>query len=159
MNKLALRYILAIILLSIILASCKQKKDIVLNNADILHNNQDELTQLIIYDVFSPPVAARIYAYTSLASYKAVRYMQPGSPSLVEQMHGFGKMPVPDTSKKYNYVLAATEAFFTVAKKVTFSIDSLKAYNKDFISLKKREGFFKRLGGTLGYNIKDSTLK
>jgi len=133
MNKLALPCIPAIIFLSIILATCKQKKDIVLNNEDILHNNQDELTQLIIYDVFTPPVAARIYAYTSLASYEAVRYMQPGNPSLAEQMHGFGKMPVPDTSKKYNYVLAATEAFFTVAKKVTFSVDSLKAYEQDLL--------------------------
>ena len=39
------------------------------------------------------------------------------------------------------------------------TIDSLKAYNKDFISLREREVFFKRLGGTLGRNIKDSTLK
>lgn len=35
-------------------------------------------------------------------------------------------------------------------------IDIQKAYEKDFISIKKRQGFFKRLKGTLGYNIKDS---
>lgn len=33
-------------------------------------------------------------------------------------------------------------------------IDSMKAFNKNFISLKKREGLFKRLRGTLGNNIK-----
>lgn len=33
-------------------------------------------------------------------------------------------------------------------------IDFAKAYNKDFVSIKKREGFFKRLRGTMGYNIK-----
>lgn len=33
-------------------------------------------------------------------------------------------------------------------------IDSEKAFNKNFVSLKKREGFFKRLKGTLGLNIK-----
>jgi uncharacterized SAM-binding protein YcdF (DUF218 family) len=33
-------------------------------------------------------------------------------------------------------------------------IDSLKAFNKDFVSIKQREGFFKRLKGTMGYNIK-----
>ncbi|CAN5572316.1 hypothetical protein BH11BAC3_BH11BAC3_27520 [soil metagenome] len=33
-------------------------------------------------------------------------------------------------------------------------IDSKKAFNKDFISIKKREGFFKRLRGTMGRNIK-----
>ena len=35
-------------------------------------------------------------------------------------------------------------------------IDIQKAYNNNFISIKKRQGFFKRLKGTLGYNIKDS---
>lgn len=33
-------------------------------------------------------------------------------------------------------------------------IDFKKAFNENFISLKKREGFFKRLRGTMGYNIK-----
>jgi uncharacterized SAM-binding protein YcdF (DUF218 family) len=36
------------------------------------------------------------------------------------------------------------------------AIDIEKAYKKDFISIKKREGFIKRLKGTMGYNIKDS---
>ena len=33
-------------------------------------------------------------------------------------------------------------------------IDISKAFDKDFISLKKKYGFFKRLKGTMGYNIK-----
>ncbi|MEO6731106.1 MAG: YdcF family protein [Ferruginibacter sp.] len=33
-------------------------------------------------------------------------------------------------------------------------IDITKAYADNFISIKKREGFFKRLKGTMGYNIK-----
>jgi len=36
------------------------------------------------------------------------------------------------------------------------SINIEEAYNTDFISIKKREGFIKRLKGTMGYNIKDS---
>ena len=36
-------------------------------------------------------------------------------------------------------------------------IDIQKAFNKDFISIKKRQGFFKRLKGTMGYNIKHNT--
>jgi uncharacterized SAM-binding protein YcdF (DUF218 family) len=34
-----------------------------------------------------------------------------------------------------------------------------KAYKKDFISIKEREGFFKRLRGTMGRNIEDSLSK
>ena len=39
-----------------------------LTDTEILHQNQDLLTGVIIYDVFSPPVAPRPYVYTSLAS-------------------------------------------------------------------------------------------
>ena len=36
-------------------------------------------------------------------------------------------------------------------------IDLQKAFKKDFISIKERQGFFKRLKGTMGYNIKHNT--
>ncbi len=99
-----------------------------LTDVDLLHRNVDQLTQVIIYDVFSPPVSSRIYAYTSLAAYEAVRFDASDKPSLVEKMNGFSKMPEPAKGKKYNFLLAATKAFFTVAEKVTFSVDTLKNY-------------------------------
>lgn len=37
-------------------------------------------------------------------------------------------MPEPQKGKSYNFTLAASKAFFTVAHKVTFSIDTLKNY-------------------------------
>ncbi|MDB5211707.1 MAG: vanadium-dependent haloperoxidase, partial [Sediminibacterium sp.] len=36
---------------------CRQKNTAKLDDAEILHRNQDMLTQVIIYDVFTPPVA------------------------------------------------------------------------------------------------------
>lgn len=97
-------------------------------DVDLLHRNEDQLTKVIIYDVFSPPVSSRIYAYTSLAAYEAIRHQDSQSSSIATQMKGFGAMPVPEKSKTYNYLLAATRAYFTVAEKVTFSLDSLKNY-------------------------------
>ena len=110
--------------------SCQQKKKQLLSDAAILHNNEKKLTEVIIYDVFSPPVASRIYAYTSLASYEAIRFSKKGYPSLTTQLNGFPQMPVPEKNKSYNFTLAATKAFFTVAEKVTFSIDTLKNYEE-----------------------------
>jgi hypothetical protein len=110
------------------LSSCRQTDTSRLSAVDIIHQEQDELTQVIIYDVFTPPVASRIYAYTSLAAYEAIRYSKPGEPSLAEQMRDFGKMPVPETGREYDFTLAAAEAFFTVSHKVVFSIDSLKGF-------------------------------
>ena len=51
------------------LLSCKSTKEKnVPADAEIIHQNQNHLTKVIIYDVFSTPVASRIYAYTSLAA-------------------------------------------------------------------------------------------
>jgi hypothetical protein len=119
--------------LAILVTSCQTPaRQIALPaSADILHQNEDLLTQVIIYDVFTPPVASRIYVYSSLASYEAIRFSKVGTPSIAEKLHGFGKMPAPEQGKLYNYTLAATRAFFTVVRNVkVFSVDSLKAYEE-----------------------------
>ncbi len=110
------------------LLACNTDKIDHLSDSEILHQNQDQLTQVIIYDVFTPPVASRIYAYSSLASYEAMRFEKPGSPSIASKLKKFKDFPLPEKGKKYNFTLAATSAFFTVVHKVVFSIDSLKAH-------------------------------
>ncbi len=116
-------------LLIFMLFACENKTSVKqLSDAEILHQNQDELTQIIIYDVFSPPVASRIYAYSSLAAYEAIRFAKPGYSSFVSQLNGFKNLPKPQKDKEYNYTLAATQAFFTVVHKVVFSLDSLKPH-------------------------------
>src|SRR5579872_7346188 len=119
--------VFVILLLAVLFNSCKHSGSLP-PDADILHANEDELTHVIIYDVFTPPVASRIYAYANLASYEAVKFANPTYNSITAQLKGFGKMPEPEKGKTYNYTLAATKAFFTVAHKVTFSIDTLKRY-------------------------------
>ncbi len=121
--------IVVVVACVIIMAGCAPKqKAAMLSDAAVLHANEDQLTQVIIYDVFTPPVASRIYGYTALASYEAMRYADPKFNSIAVQLKGFGKAPEPQKGKAYNYALAATRAFFTVAHKVTFSIDTLKKY-------------------------------
>jgi len=108
---------------------CQGEKKTVISDADILHQNEDQLTKLIIYDVFSPPVASRIYAYPSLASYETIRFENPEKyASIVSRIKGFNHLPQPEKGKRYNFTLAATKAFFTVARNVVFSIDSFTVH-------------------------------
>lgn len=113
------------------LAGCQKKQVKVLSDTDILHQNQDQLTQVIIYDVFTPPVASRLYVYSSLASYEAIRFSQEGSVSIVKKLKGFDKIPQPEKDKEYNFTLAASKAFFNVVRNVkVFSVDSLNSYEE-----------------------------
>ena len=141
-----MRGILFSVFLLFFCIGCKNDTDLqppdksILTNAKLLHDNQQKITELIIYGVFNPPVASRIYAYTSLALYEAVRFEEKGYPSLTNQMNRFRPMPVPEAGKEYNFLLAATHAFYTVAEKLpTFYSDSLKPY------LNKVYGDFKSL--------------
>ncbi|WAC09239.1 vanadium-dependent haloperoxidase [Dyadobacter pollutisoli] len=129
--KISVKVICASVIFLSLFVGCKRKAPVNLDDPEILHQNQDMLTQVIIYDVFSPPVASRIYAYSSLASYEAVRFSKEGNPSIAEKLNGFSKMPQPAKGKAYNYTLAATKAFFTVVRLVkVFSVDSLSAYEE-----------------------------
>ncbi len=132
MNK----YLPQIIGLIVLFATgCTNKVNFNPNNVEILHQNEDKLTQTIIYDIFSPPVAGRIYAYTSLAQYEAVRFTAPGMPSIAARLNGFLPMPQPDTSEPYNYLLAATKAFCTVAYNVRiFSDPLLRSYEDSLLN-------------------------
>ncbi|MBS1529383.1 MAG: vanadium-dependent haloperoxidase [Bacteroidetes bacterium] len=125
------------VLFAAALASCGHKSSSLPADADLLHANEDQLTNVIIYDVFTPPVAARIYGYTNLASYEAMKYADPKYNSITAQLRGFDKMPEPEKGKSYNFTLAATKAFFTVAHKVTFSVDTLKKYEDHIYGLFK----------------------
>lgn len=129
-----------ICLLVVILSSCQHKQSVRLSDTDILHQNQDQLTQIIIYDVFTPPVASRIYVYSALASYEAIRYSKEGAASITEKLNGFGPMPQPAKSKKYNFTLAASKAFFNVVHNVkVFSVDSLRNYEESLFHSFKQE--------------------
>jgi PAP2 superfamily len=100
------------------------------DDATVLHQNENNLTDLIIYDIFSPPVASRIYVYTSLAAHEAIRHTDIKEASIVTQLKGFAEMPQPDKNKKYNYTLAASKAFYDVMRQMTFSKDTITKFEE-----------------------------
>ena len=123
------RIFFIILVITFLNSGCKNQENAKLPDAaEVLHHNEQNLTDLIIYDIFSPPVASRIYAYTSLAAHETMRYDNPKEESIVAKLKGFPEMPGPDRNKKYNYTLAASKAFYTVAGNLTFSKDTLAKY-------------------------------
>ena len=94
------RYKVLFVLCGMVLsmAACKSPTTPALSDAEVLRQNQDQLTKIIIYDVFTPPVASRLYVYSSLASYEAIRFTKSDVASIVERLRGFPKMPQPEKS-------------------------------------------------------------
>jgi len=126
------RKILFVVVLIATLGGCKNAKNVTLPDAaEIIHNNEKNLTDLIIYDIFTPPLASRIYAYTSLAAHEVMRHADEKEISIVSKLKGFPDIPQPDKNKKYNYTPAASKAFYTVAGNLTFSKDTLTKYESN----------------------------
>lgn len=99
-------------------------------DAELLHGAMRQLTSVIVYDIFSPPQASRVYAYASVAAYEALRHGQPGYRSLAGQLNGLREVPAPPAGVELSLPLAGVHAFMTVGRALTFSqarMDSLRA--------------------------------
>ncbi|MBN8821341.1 MULTISPECIES: vanadium-dependent haloperoxidase [unclassified Spirosoma] len=102
------------------------------SNPQLFYDCSKTLTDIMIHDVFKPPVASRIYGYTYLAAYEA---LQPGYreySSLMGKLNGSKASPKPDSSVAYCYPVASFKAFITVGRALTFSADLWDAFEKTF---------------------------
>ena len=92
----------------------------------------NKLTEVVIHDIFSPPVASRIYGYATLAGYEAMAPFNPGFGSLAGNLKTLKKGPQPQANQAYCYPLAGAKAFLTVARALTFSADFYDKFEPDF---------------------------
>ncbi len=130
---------LYLLLCLVVFFSCTSKDDVKLpDSAVVLHTNEKNLTALIVYDIFSPPVASRIYVYTSLAAHEAIRHIDSNEKSITEKLNGFSAMPQPAKDKKYDFTLAATKAFYNVARQMTFSKDTISKFEDQLYPVYKK---------------------
>lgn len=102
-------------------------------NPQILHAGAQKLTDVIVYDIFKPPVASRIYAYSYLSAYEVLRQKSETKASMAGKLKGFGAVPEPDKELEYCFPLASIKAFVTVGKALTYSHDIWEPYEKEIL--------------------------
>lgn len=117
-----IKYAVSICLI-LLIVSCK-KEDIKITPNDY-HNLVDELTEVMIHDIFSPPVASRIYAYPNIAAYQVLNLENGNYQSLNNQLNGLQIATVNKTNNEINKPLAALIAYLDVAKELVFSKEDL----------------------------------
>ena len=90
-------------------------------DATLLHDAVQQLTRVIVYDIFSPPQASRVYAYSSIAAYEALRQGDTLYRTLAGQLHGLDSVPAPKSGEEISLPLAGVHALMTVGRTLTFS--------------------------------------
>jgi hypothetical protein len=116
--------------------SWKQKAE----SADFLHRSIKQVTDVIVHDIYSPPVASRIYAYVTVAGYEAAIHNNPNYISLAGQLHGLTPVPNPQPGKQCDYSLAAVHAILTVGKSLVISENKISDFHKRILQEFKSTG-------------------
>ncbi|MDN3656860.1 vanadium-dependent haloperoxidase [Ferruginibacter paludis] len=97
-------------------------------NPEYLHRSVKEVTDVMVHDIYSPPVAARIYAYVTVAAYEAAYHGDAAYISFDGQLHGLTNVPQPEAGKQYSFPLAAVNALLQVAKTMIISEERIGAF-------------------------------
>lgn len=130
-------FILSLILF--ITFSCEKNTQYIsdLENPELFSSSVKNLQDVIVYDIFSPPAASRVYMYPILASYAVIQKQQPDIfNSLQGQLNDFNDIPEP-SNKNINYELASIHAFYQVSKSLIYSEELLiEKQNQLYDSLK-----------------------
>ncbi|PCE65958.1 phosphatidic acid phosphatase [Sediminicola luteus] len=117
--------LLAVLLLGISCDSPKKQIDI---SPEDLHNSVDRVTEIMIHDIFSPPVASRIFAYPNIGAYEVMALANQDYQSLVGQVTDLTPIPVPTDTTGLNYPLAALITHIDLSRRLIFSEEMLTSY-------------------------------
>jgi hypothetical protein len=104
-----------------------------------------QLTDVIISDIFTPPVASRIYAYCNIAAYEVVAACDETYRSTAFQFTDFQEVPAFEPGQAYYFPLASVVAFSTVAKKLVFAEEKIEAYEQEYLRKVKDIGIDKAI--------------
>lgn len=103
-----------------------------------------KLTDVIVADIFTPPVASRIYAYPNIAAYEALRFMQPGVFSTLSGR--LRELPplgiVPD--QNVYLPVAGIVAFTTVSQALVYNEPRVQELEQEFLEQIKSLGLSRR---------------
>ena len=136
LNILSLLYILFFL-------SCEKRQEMSNITTKTYHDLYDKLTAIMVHDVYSPPVASRIYAYPNIAAYEVIAQKNAKMKSLSEQLNGL-EIDYLNTEEDYedeiiDVKMAAIIAYLEVAKELVFSIDRVNSYSDSLYGIWNKE--------------------
>ena len=114
--------------LLVITVSCKKQGQEIVITANDYHKAVDKMTSIMVHDIFPPPVASRIFAYSNIAAYEVMCQESSEYKTLAGQVTDLTPTPEPNKEETINFKLAALVAYFEVGKQLIFSEDRVTTY-------------------------------
>ena len=142
-------FIVAIVALFI---SCQKDKPIEVTT-DEYHAAIENVTEIMIHDIFSPPVASRIFVYPNIAAYEVITQNSKAYSTLGNQLKGLGTTPKLDPKSGVNVEVAALVAHMEVSKQLVFSEDLVEKF-RDSLYKKWSETNEKEFEASKEYGLK-----
>jgi len=125
--------LLAILLM--VFTSCKKEPEQIVITSEEYHKSVDKVIEVMIHDIFSPPVASRIFAYPNIAAYEIIAKKNDHYKSLAGQVHDLTPIPNPKAGDSINFELAALVAHMDLSKKLIFSEDRIESFRDSLYSI------------------------
>jgi len=134
---------LGVVLAGSLLGACKKDNpdyQEAVSNPSFYHGVMNEITNIMVYDIFSPPVASRIYSRCALAGYEAMAAGDSLYQSLSGQIKNLPPMPIPQAGLEYAFPIASVKATLNMGRTLLFSEDKMNAYEQELILNYKKIG-------------------
>lgn len=123
------------------------------NPGDVQARCNQKLAEVIMEDLFTPPVSTRVMAYPNIAFYEVLCFKYPKMRSMAGQLTGLTRLWPP--AEKIDISLAAMIAFNLVAKKLIYSEYMIDSFQQQEIRKWKRShpGNESLLNSTISFGI------
>ena len=121
--------------LVLVLASCQKKQEPIEISPEEFHASVDKVIEVMIHDIFSPPVASRIFAYPNIAAYEIVALKNDSYNSLAGQVTGLESIPKPENEENINYEMAALVAHMNLNKRLIFSEERIESFRDSLYTI------------------------
>lgn len=104
------------------------------------HKTMTHITDVIIHDILTPPVASRVYGYVTLAGYEALVPQYSELKTMSGKYRDLMPFPQPESEADYCFPLASVTAMIEVAKAQTFTMEKYEVFDQEMADFFKKAG-------------------
>ncbi|MFS4456142.1 vanadium-dependent haloperoxidase [Maribacter sp. 2304DJ31-5] len=148
MKSNMIRSFFLVFIVSLLMGSCTKTHNVkALDNfsKDQINLWNKHLTDVMVRDIFSPPVCSRIYAYPNIAAYEALAMGTDSLSSLSEKLTDFPKLPRPGADTQYYWPMVSIVAFAKVSEQMVYDYEAVQEELKVYLDELNKIGIDKTI--------------